>query len=136
MDNTIRHEGKVESIKGKHIRVKIVQTSACSACKIASHCTASESKEKVIDVYQATSHSLQVGDDVIVSTSGKTAGRALLLGFGLPLVLMLTVLVTLLAIGQNEGVAALAAIMVLVPYYLVLWLFRDRIASSISFTIE
>ncbi|MBR1449392.1 MAG: SoxR reducing system RseC family protein [Prevotella sp.] len=136
MDNSIRHEGKVESIEGRHIRVKIVQNSACSACKVASHCNASESKEKVIDVFGAPSRSLQVGDEVVVSTSGKTAGRALMLGFGLPLVLMLAILVLMLAIGQNEGIAALSAVAVLVPYYFVIWLVRDRIASTVSFTIE
>jgi len=136
MENLIRHEGTVESIEGKHIRVRIMQSSACSACKIASHCTASDSKEKIIDVYRMPAQRLRVGDEVVVSTSGKTASRAVLLGFGFPLALMLVVLMVLLALGRSEGIAALSAVGVLVPYYLTVWLLRHRIAHRVSFAIE
>ncbi|MBP5337690.1 MAG: SoxR reducing system RseC family protein [Prevotella sp.] len=136
MDNTIRHEGVVERIEGTHIQVRILQTSACAGCKIASHCSASESKEKIIDVHQAPPAGLGVGDSVMVSTSGAAAGKALLLGFGFPLLLLLVVVALMLWLGQGEGAAALGGLAVLVPYYIVLWLCRDRIAQSVSFKID
>lgn len=136
MENSIRHEGTIESVEGRHLRVRILQSSACAGCKIASRCTASEQKEKIVDVYDDRACDYHVGDAVTVSTSGKTAGRALLLGFGLPLLLMLAVLALMLAGGFEEGVAALAAIGVLLPYYACLWLMRSRIADSISFAVE
>ena len=51
MTDIIKHRGIVENIEGSHVRVRIVQTSACSACSVKGHCNASESKEKLIDVF-------------------------------------------------------------------------------------
>ena len=51
MTDKIKHLGIVESINGSYLKVRIVQTSACSACSIKGHCSAAESKEKLIDVY-------------------------------------------------------------------------------------
>ena len=136
MENSIRHEGIVESIDNGHVRVKITQHSACSTCKIASHCTASESKEKVIDIFQCKRQDINMGDIVVVSTSGKSAGKALLLGFGLPLIILLSVIVTMLAFGIEEGIAALTAIASLIPYYMVIWMLKNRISHAISFHIE
>lgn len=136
MENSIRHEGSVESVDGEHIRVRIVQQSACAACKVAAHCAASEKKEKVVDVYHYTGKVLKVGDAVVVSTSDRSAGQALLLAFGLPLVVVLGMLFGLQAAGMDEGLSAAAAIASLPPYYLGLWLFRRRIERSITFTID
>ena len=52
MADIIKHRGIVEKIDGSHIVVRIVQTSACSACSAKGLCNASESKEKQIDVYE------------------------------------------------------------------------------------
>ena len=136
MENSIRHEGTVESVDGEHIRVRILQHSACSACKVASHCSASESKEKIVDVFHYRQHHLKVGDAVIVGTSSHSVGKALLLGFGFPLLLLLVVIGVLFAAGVNEGITALAALVALIPYYIGLWIFRQRIADNIAFFIE
>ena len=79
---------------------------------------------------------LNVGDSVVVGTSGQTAGMALLMGFGLPLILLLAVLAVMLSAGAGEGSAALAALCALVPYYILLWSQRHRIARKIAFSIE
>lgn len=136
MENSIHHEGTVESIEGEHVRVRITQHSACSACKVASHCTASESKVKIVDVYHCQREDLKVGEAVVVSTSSHSAGKALLLGFGYPLLLLLAMIAILLGGGFNEGIAALAAIGVLIPYYIIIWLLRKPISESIAFSIE
>ena len=143
----IRHEGIIDSIDSDgHVRVRITQMAACAGCKVAAHCNASEQKVKMVDVYEKPAPNpstgewrdslrYKVGDSVVVATSEAAAGRALLLGFGLPLVLLLVVLVVMLMAGCNEGVSAITALVVLLPYYLVLWLCRDRIAGNISFRI-
>ena len=136
MENSIRHEGTIESIEGEHVRVRITQHSACSVCKVASHCTASESKEKIVDAMHCQRRDLKVGDTVVVSTSSHSAGKALLLGFGCPLLLLLTILGIMLGMGFSEGGAALTAIGALTPYYILLWVFRKRISESVAFSIE
>lgn len=137
MSNEISHAGVIESIAEGCVKVRILQTSACASCKVAAHCNASESKIKVVDVCGvANVSSLSVGQSVVVSTSRDVASRALLLGFGLPFLLLVAVLMIVLWITGNEGVAALSAIGSLVPYYLVLWLLRDRISRQVRFEIK
>jgi sigma-E factor negative regulatory protein RseC len=136
MSNKIKHSGVVENIMGDSIQVRIVQTSACAACKVAGYCNASESKEKLVDVYHADTRHLKVGDVVTVTASTQVAAQALLLGFGLPFVVLVAVLFAVVLITGNEGAAALSGLAALVPYYAVLFLFRNRIRDKLSFSIE
>ena len=136
MSNKIKHSGVVENILGDSVQVRIVQTSACAACKVAGYCNASESREKLVDVYHADTRNLRVGDVVTVTASTQVAAQALLLGFGLPFVVLVAVLIAVLLITGNEGAAALSGLAALVPYYAVLFLFRNRIRDKLSFSIE
>lgn len=136
MSTKISHAGKIEAISGDAVQVRILQTSACAACKVASHCNASEAKEKLVEVRMADAGDLKVGDAVTVCASKDVANRALLLGFGLPFLLLVTVLVVMLRVSASEGLAALAALGSLLPYYLLLYLFRDRIQQQLQFFIE
>ena len=136
MSNKIKHSGVVENILGDSVQVRIVQTSACAACKVAGYCNASESKEKLVDVYHADTRNLRVGDVVTVTASTQVAAQALLLGFGLPFVVLVAVLIAVLLITGNEGAAALSGLGALVPYYAVLFLFCNRIRDKLSFSIE
>jgi len=142
MTKKIAHEGIVTAINGQQVQVQIVQTSACSGCKVADHCRSNmsaesaEGKVKVVDALCSDGSRLAVGQQVTVTAEASMAGKALLLGFGLPLLLMLVVLVSALLAGCNEGMAALLMIGSLVPYYICIALMRHRIAQTIVFTIE
>lgn len=136
MSNKITHSGIVKSIADGCIKVQIVQTSACAACKVASHCNASESKVKIVDVFTRDTNIYQIGQEVTVWASKDVANRALLLGFGAPFLLLICVLMIALKVFGDEGLAALAALASLVPYYLALWVMKDRIQQQISFNIE
>ena len=136
MSNKITHSGTVKSIMDGCIKVQIVQTSACAACKVASHCNAAESKIKIVDVFTTDTASYQVGQEVTVWASKDVANRALLLGFGAPFLLLICVLLLASRLMTDEGLAALVAIASLIPYYLALWLMKDRIRKQISFQLE
>ncbi|MBQ2673676.1 MAG: SoxR reducing system RseC family protein [Prevotella sp.] len=136
MSNKIKHSGVVENIVGDCVSVRIVQTSACAACKVASHCNAAESKEKLVDVRCANSSAYKKGQQVVVTASTEVAARALLLGFGLPFVVLVSVLFIVLQVSGNEALAALSGLAALLPYYVALYLFRNRIREQLSFAIE
>ena len=135
MSNEIRHAGVIDAIENQHIRVRIVQQAACASCKVASRCNASDAKEKIVDVFR-DAKGLSIGQHVVVSTSGKAVWYAMLLGFGCPLVLLLVMLVTAKACGRSDGFAALLSVGALVPYYIMVWLFRAKVARQISFRLE
>ena len=136
MNQRITHSGVVDSVEDGCIHVRIVQTSACAACKVASYCNAAESKEKMIDVFCDSVAAYKVGQQVTVSTSGQVAAKALLWAFGVPFILLMVVLVLVLLLTGNEGWAALSALVALVPYYIMLWLLRDRMREQLAFRIE
>lgn len=136
MGQRVSHAGVIDSLQEDRIKVRIVQTSACAACKVASHCNAAESKVKIVDVFGADASRYQVGQKVTVWASQHVANKALLLGFGLPFLLLIVVLVVVLRLSGNEGIAAVSALCALVPYYLLLWWRRDTIQQQISFHLE
>lgn len=135
MSSKITHDGRIESIEDGHIRVRIVQQAACASCKVASQCNASEAKEKIVDVYSDQSH-LQVGQHVVVSTTDDAVRQALLLGFGMPLLLMIGCVVGAKMAGSGDDTAALLGLGVLIPYYIGIWFCRKKIERRISFQIE
>ncbi len=132
----ISHSGIIESIAEGCVKVRILQTSACTACKIAGHCNASESKEKIVEVFTDHTGGYSLGQEVVVCASRDVANKALLLGFGVPFLVLVGVLVLVLRVTGDEGVAALSGLLALVPYYFVLYLFRSRIREQLSFYIE
>lgn len=136
MSEKIKHTGTIERIDGDCVQVRIFQPSACSSCKVAGYCNASESKEKLIDVICPDASPYAVGQQVTVSTAAATGFRAVGLGFGVPLVLLVTAIVGVTLATGNEAVAALAGLASLLPYYILLYLFRNRIKEKISFKIE
>ena len=136
MRSNISHSGVVESVEDGCVHVRIVQTSACAACKVAGYCNASESKEKLVDIYTADTQRYSVGQAVTVMASRQVAAHALLLGFGLPFLVLVGVLVVVLQMTGNELWAALAGLLSLAPYYLLLYFFRNRLRDKLSFWIE
>ena len=136
MSNKIKHAGVVDGVEGECVRVRILQSSACSACKVAAHCNASETKEKIIDVLDADASHYQKGDQVMVVADTAVGFRASLYGYLLPLILMVVTLVGVLAATHSEGLAAVSALGILIPYYFLLFLMRNKLRNRLSFTLE
>lgn len=136
MSNKIKHNGVVDRVEEGCVRVRILQSSACSACKVAAHCNASETKEKIIEVQVADAVKYQLGDSVVVVADTAVGFRASLYGYLLPLLLMVVVLVAVLKITQSEGYAAVSALGILIPYYIGLYLLRNKLRNKLSFSLE
>lgn len=136
MSNKINHNGIVDGVEEGCVRVRILQSSACSACKVAAHCNASETKEKIIEVQVADAVKYQLGDSVIVVADTVVGFRASLYGYLLPLILMVVSLVAVLKITQSEGYAAVSALGILIPYYIGLYLLRNKLRNKLSFSLE
>lgn len=137
MNNRILHSGIIDAITEKCVKVRILQTSACAQCKISGHCNSTESKEKIVDVYNVRDkYAFKIGEEVIVCASLKIVSNAMLLGFGLPLALILIVLISVYMSTTNEAYAALCGIGSLLPYYVILYFFRNSIRDRIAFGIE
>jgi sigma-E factor negative regulatory protein RseC len=132
----ICHSGIIEKIEHDRIFVKILSTSACSACHVKGACTLSEIREKMIEIGRNSSTHHQPGDHVEVVMEQSAGTRAVLLAYVVPVVILLISLFALNAIHLEEGMTALISLVLLVPYYLGLYLFRDRLKKTFQFKLK
>ena len=141
----IKHDGIVIAVNGDGtVRVRIVQTSACAACKAKAMCASAESKEKEILALflgeeakrqEGERQDIKLGDEVVVMVQQKMGWKAILLAYMLPFIVMMTVV----AIGNGllgirEEVIGTAALCAMGVYYIVLGFFKDKIQKDFSFT--
>lgn len=132
----ISHRGVITSIDENNYHVSIISESACSACHAKGICSMSEMKEKIIDIPKTGAFEHKTGDFVRITMKKTMGTQAVVFGYFIPFVLLITTLLTVEDLTKDEGIAGLAAIGVLVPYYAGLYLFRNFFKKKFSFTIE
>ena len=115
----IKHDGIIIALNEDGTAlVRIVQTSACAACKAKAMCASAESAEKEMTVTLAYPHPLPegkgvntahqtyaIGDEVEVMVQQKMGWKAVVLAYLLPFFVMLAVMFIgngLLAMGDGE----------------------------------
>ena len=136
MADIIKHRGVVEKVEGAHVTVRIIQTSACAACSAKGLCNASESKEKQIDVYE-TNPSYQIGEEVVLCGTTSMGMRAVLLAFGVPLIILVLALgVSMKLTSEDALLSSGIALVSVVPYYIAIYFCKDKLNRTFSFTIE
>ena len=136
MSNKIIHSGVIKSIGVDYLYVEIMQASACADCRVAGNCHASEAKVKMVDVYCRDVARYHVGERVVVSTTSQVGLMAMLYAYLFPLMILMTTLILVRICTRSDGWAALSALAILIPYYIVLYLFRERIKEQVHFNIE
>jgi sigma-E factor negative regulatory protein RseC len=62
--------------------------------------------------------------------------KAVWIAYFLPLVVLLAVALGLIALGVQEVVAGLSGIAAVGVYYLIVWLFREKLQNEYVFTIQ
>ena len=136
MKEQVKHTGQVVSMNPQLTTVRIVSHSACSECHAAGLCGLSEFTEKAIQVPTDPYASYAVGDELQVVLKASMGMKAVWLAYFLPLIVLLAVALGLIALGVGEVAAGLSGIAAVGVYYLVLWLFRDRLRSEYVFSIQ
>lgn len=136
MASIIQHRGIVENIDGSQVRVRIVQTSACSACSVKGHCGSADSKEKIVDVIDET-HSYKIGDAVMVIGQTSMGMQAVLIAFVIPFIILISALFISISLTDgNEALSSIISLAMLIPYYIFIWLGRKKLKKNFSFTIK
>ena len=144
----IKHDGIIIALNEDGTAlVRIVQTSACAACKAKAMCASAESAEKEMTVMLLGDGQWAVGDTVEVMVQQKMGWKAVVLAYLLPFFVMLAVMFIgneLLAIGdgqlamgdgaKREAVLGTVALCAMALYYLVLGMFKDKLQKEFSFT--
>ena len=145
----IKHDGIIIALNENGTAlVRIVQTSACAACKAKAMCASAESAEKEMTVVLLGDEQWAVGNEVEVMVQQKMGWKAVVLAYLLPFFVMLAVMFVgngLLAMGdgatgllgdeaKREAVLGTVALCAMALYYLVLGMFKDKLQKEFSFT--
>ena len=136
MAELISHKGKVISSGQGIISVEIVSESACSACHAAGLCGMSESRKKIVEVPAVRGKDYSVGQEVEVCLAPKTGLKAVLLSYAIPAMILLILILSLPLIGLGELAGGLLAVAGVALYYLMLYLFKGRLAGEYEFYIR
>ncbi|MGL4806691.1 MAG: SoxR reducing system RseC family protein [Bacteroidales bacterium] len=135
MDNYIEHEGIVVAVNKENVVVRIIQNSACSGCHAKGACSASDTADKEIEAIALDSESFHVGEKVLLRGSDHIGRQAVLIAFVLPFVLMLVMVFLIMFLFNDEGIAGLGAILVLIPYYAILYGQKDKLKKKFIFQV-
>ena len=126
MSESIEHPGIVEQVDGSKVRVRITQYSACAGC---------HAKDKWIDVEDA-SGDYHTGEAVVIVGENSLGREAVLLAFVLPVVIVLGAIIGGSAAGWAETVSGAFGLLVLVPYYIILYVLRDKLKKHFVFRLK
>lgn len=135
MSKKIEHTGIIRHIEGNKVKVEIVQMSACSSCHAKGACTAADMDEKIIDAIN-DNPALKVGDAVNIYGENGGGLFAVLLAFVIPFVLILLSLIITGRFIQSEAISGLISLSVLIPYFIILSLFNNKLKKKFTFYIS
>ena len=134
-EKQVSHRGTIISIEEGNIKVEIINKSMCAACRAKGFCSAGDSKDKVIDVLYYNNGEYSVGDEVEVVMRRSMGFKAVWISYVIPLAILLIFLLTLQRFDLTELQAGGCALLAVCLYYVVIYLFRDKIADKFVFTI-
>jgi len=132
----IKHKGKVVKVDEAAIYVEIIALSACASCHARSACTLADMQEKIIEIKKRPGDAkYHTGDSVSVVLEQSLGYKALLLGYLIPFIILVASLFILIELTANEGLSALISIALMIPYYLSLYLRRDKLKKTFDFRL-
>lgn len=135
MNGTIHHTGRVERISPDTVFVRITQRSACSGCHAQAMCSASEQKDKIIEVPDRSGQ-FAVNEEVVLTGETRLGMEAVVLAFVIPLVIVVTMVAIGFSLGWDESLSGLIGLLLLIPYYGLLYLLRNRLKRRFVFTLR
>lgn len=135
MQGEIEHTGIVQKISDNKITVGIISESACASCHAKGACTMADIKEKNIEITRFHD-SFCIGQRVRVVGRLSQGVKATFWGYILPFVIVILTLIISGFFTENEGVRGVLALGILVPYYFILFLFRNKMKKVLEFEIK
>lgn len=134
--NNICHQGTVVKCEADRVLVSIESKSACASCQTKSICNLSDVQEKIIEVQHANPSNYKPGEVVTIIMSTSMGNKALWLGYLLPFVIVMVSLFLFSYLTGSELQAGLISLILLFPYYLILYAMRKKLRNTFRFEIE
>lgn len=125
----------VKEVTDTSLVVSIINQSACSTCHANGACSVADVQEKEIDILP-NGKQYKPGDEITVLLKESQGFQALFYGYVLPFLLVLITLIITSAVTNNEFLAGLLSLGILIPYYIILYFLRDNLKKVFKFEVE
>ncbi len=132
-NHNIQHDGVITKITNHIVTVTLNGNINCEACKAKTICGSSESNQKEVEVLN-TNPLLQINDQVEVLLRKDLGLKAVFWAYVLPFILLITVLI-ISSFFLTEWLSGVLSILVLIPYYLILFVYKKTFYKSFKFSI-
>jgi len=132
-DSLVKHEGVVSKINNDVVTVSLMGNINCEACNAKSACGVSESNTKEIEVHNIT-QSLKLNENVEVLLRKNQGLKAVFWAYVFPFILLLVVLLIASSFFA-EWMAGVLAIVVLIPYYAMLYVLKNAFKKTFQISI-
>ncbi len=123
----LEHIGLVTDCSNNRLKISLVG-SGCSACH-KSLCMLGDSKAKEVQIPSPKTGFI-VGDEVLVRINPSSGYKAVFLLYLLPFLLMLISIIVMQNLGYHESIAGVTSLLILAPYFLVVYSLRKQIGSQ------
>lgn len=130
----IDHAGVIKTVEDGIATVEILQKTSCASCELTSVCSSSESTIKEVEV-PIKNLDFKAGEQVNIVFTRSEGFTALFIGYVLPFIVMIVTMSVLNVLGYNDLVAGLASLLILIPYYLSLFLLKNKIRALFEFRL-
>jgi len=133
--NCIEQKGVIKEIDEGLAKVLITSYSSCINCGSKVACGIGESAIKEIDV-PITSGFFSVGEQVIILMKRSIGIKAVALAYFIPFVILISSLAITNSFQLKEIISGTISIVLLIPYFIILYLFRNKINKTFSFSLK
>ncbi|MBR3571650.1 MAG: SoxR reducing system RseC family protein [Bacteroidales bacterium] len=135
-EDTICKEGIVRAIHGDQIEVEITISSACSECHAKSICIPSDHKRETVLAQSLYNEHFEVGDKVHLVLKGSAGGKAVVLAYLLPFIVLMVALFGTYAITKSELAGVIVSVVFVVIYYIILKTQNKKIEQNFQFFVK
>ena len=132
---TVTQLGTVRSIHNGYADVALQAASACVSCSVAGSCShGGGDTRRTVRIPLGPDYN--PGDRIQVTLEARHGLLAVLLMFGVPLIVLMGVILWATSQGWSDAMAAGAALGAVGLYGLILWLLNDKIQQNLPVHVE
>jgi len=132
--NIIKHNGIVTKVSAHSIFVRLIDNTNCAGCNAKASCGVSKDTTKDIEVLDRI-NTYALHEVVSLTMKNELGLKAVFLAYVLPfMILFLSLIISLQLL--KEWQAGLLSIFMLFPYFLIIYLLKNTLATTFSISIN
>jgi len=131
--NTFVHSGVISKIAGGSIIVSLEQNIHCDSCRAKAACGISEPNTKEVEIINSID-SFKINEHVKVVLKRTLGFKAVFWAYVFPFILMFSSLIITSGF-LKEWLAGILSLLILVPYYFMLYFLRNTLKSAFKMSI-